>query len=213
MASTPTSRLRLMKQATYDNPDSWGVELNQGALDMADEAWGVTSIAVGANVTLTSQNFISDQARRLVLVASGAGGFVITVPAVDKPYWVVNQCAADITVTPLGGTGAVIRAGTYAMWYCDGTDGFVCDMTLDKVKKPVADIDLNSQKIVNLANGTSPKDAVNRSQLDTIAGATDAAVQAAADAEAARDAINQKITISFDAPSGGSDGDLWFRIA
>jgi hypothetical protein len=261
-SSTPTSRLRLLQQPFGANPDAWGAELNAGGLGMTDDAFGVSEVAVGANVTLTVENYITDQARSLVLVLTGAGGFTVTAPAVDKPYLVVNQCAADVTLTPSGGSGAVVRAASAVWWYCDGTDGFIVDPALNEIKTatgdvalggfkltgvanptsaqdastkayvdgeittsearplntltaPSASLSLNSQKITNLANGTNAADAVNRGQLDAIAGAEATASAAAASAAASLAALNQKITISTQAPDDavGSDGDLWFRIS
>lgn len=156
---SPTSRIRLLKQAPGSNFDSWGTQLNVGAIDMVDEAFGVTEIAVGANVTLTVQDYIVDQARRLVLVCTGAGGFTVTVPEVEKPYLVVNNCAANVTVTPQGGTGAVIRAGTAAWWYCDGTNGIVIDTPLDKIKTAEGDVDFGGNKLTGVAAGTASTDA------------------------------------------------------
>lgn len=172
MASTATSRLRLIKQATYDNPETWGVELNNGALDMVDAAFGAASFAVAGNVTLTVENYTSDQARSLFLIMTGAGGFTVTVPAVDKAYLVINNCAADVTVTPLSGTGAVIRAGTAIWWYCDGTDGFVVDPTLDTIKAPAADVAMNDKKLTGLAEPTQAQDASTKNYADTLDTAT-----------------------------------------
>ena len=39
MASTFTSRIRLEKQADGENPNSWGLILNQNVIDMIDEAF------------------------------------------------------------------------------------------------------------------------------------------------------------------------------
>ena len=38
MASTFTSRIRLEKQGDGENPNSWGLILNQNVIDMVDEA-------------------------------------------------------------------------------------------------------------------------------------------------------------------------------
>jgi hypothetical protein len=169
MPAVATSRLRLIKQETYSNPDAWGVYLNSGALDMADQAFGVAEIAVGANVSIDTQNFVSDEARRLVLILSGAGGFSVTAPAVDKPYLVINDCAADVTIGPFGGSFATVRAGTQ-VWYTTnaaGTAGRVVDPTLDKVKKPAASVDFNGQRAVNVADPVDPQDGLTINYLNT----------------------------------------------
>lgn len=172
MASTPSSRLRLAKQATYDNPETWGVWLNGAVVDLVDDAFGGSAVAVAGNVTLTVENYTEDQARSLFLMLSGAGGFTITVPAVDKLYLVINNCAADVTVTPLAGTGAVVRAGTAVWWYCDGTNGFVVDITLDKIKAPAADVGMNGKKLTNVGAPTVAADAATKGYADTLDTAT-----------------------------------------
>lgn len=173
MTASATSRLRLIKQAYNSNPESWGSELNAGALDMADEAWGLTEITVGANVTLTANNFISDQARSFVLECTGAGGFIVTVPAVEKPYLVVNDCSADITVTPSGGTGATVRAGTAVLYYVNGTVARVIDPTLDEIKTAAADVALGGNKLTGVGAATAATDAATLSnRLDQFAAPT-----------------------------------------
>jgi hypothetical protein len=153
MAATATSRIRALKQAYNTNPEAWGGELNGGALDMLDEAWGLSSIVVAAEVTLTAEDFLSDQARSFVLECTGAGGFAIITPAVEKPYYVVNDCAADITIRPTGGTAATVRAGTAVFYYAKGTVGRALDPTLDKIKTAAASVALGGQKADGRGNG------------------------------------------------------------
>ena len=38
MASTYTSRIRLVKQGDGDNPNSWGAVLNDGVISLVDDA-------------------------------------------------------------------------------------------------------------------------------------------------------------------------------
>lgn len=179
MASTATSRLRLNKQGTYDNPETWGIELNNGMIDMVDDAFGGFTATISGDVTLSVENYTEDQARKMFMILDGAGGFTVTVPAVDKMYFVDNQCAADVTVKPAGGTGAVIRAGTKAWWYCDGTNGFVQDPTLDQIKPPVRDVDLGGQKLVDVATPTDPDDAATKGYIDDLAALSDLGTVAA----------------------------------
>lgn len=213
--ATFTDRLGLLQQAYRSNPEAWGTELNEAVIGLIDNMVGYAPITVDADVTLNWEDGATNQVQNGFLRFVGAGGHTVTVKGVDRFYLIANGCAADVTVKPEDGSGSVIRAGTLALWYTDGVTGHTVDNTLDRVAKPVANVDLNSKKITNLADGTAPQDAVNRGQLDLIAGSTDAAVQAASDAQAALNSINAKITISTQPPqeSDGQDGDLWFLIA
>lgn len=119
MTSTASQRLRLDKQATGDNPDAWGERLN-GVIDLVDEAFGFAEIAVNGNVTLSTQNFVSDQSRRMVLRFTGSGGFAVTIPAVEKMYYIDNRCAADVVLKTSATPGSAVVAGTKRIAYCDG---------------------------------------------------------------------------------------------
>jgi hypothetical protein len=85
---------------------------------------------------------------------------------VDKPYFIINQCAANVTVTPTGGTGAVVRAGTSAWWYCDGTDGFVADPSLDQIRAAAGNVPLGGFKLTGVANPTSAQDGATKAYVD-----------------------------------------------
>lgn len=165
MPATYSSRLRALQQEYNTNPESWGGELNTGAIERLDEAWAVTEITVGAEVTLTSQNALADQSRGFVLIASGDGGFAVITPAVDKPYLVINDCIADITMKPTGGTAATIRAGSKVLYYTNeaATVGYVVDPTLDKVKTAAANVALGGFKLTGVGTATSATDAATLS--------------------------------------------------
>jgi hypothetical protein len=131
MANTPTTRGRYQKQATGDNFNSWGTELNAGVVDMVDESiHGVETITVNGDATLTSNNYISDQARNRVfrlVPGAVAAPFTVTLPATEDWHIVDNATAYDCTLTPSGGTGAVIPAGRACKWYTNGTIAYAID--------------------------------------------------------------------------------------
>lgn len=127
MVSSPTTRLRLEKIGTGDKTNTWGTSLNANVFDMLDEAIaGSVAITVSGDVTLSSTNYVTDQARKAMLLLSGAGGFTITVPGVSKFYWVRNACSAAVTFTA-GGTTASVPAGQLRAVITDGTDCYVSD--------------------------------------------------------------------------------------
>lgn len=122
MASTPTTRNSLNKQGTGDNTGTWGSTLNDQVFDLVDTALdGVAAITVNANVTLSSTNYVDNEARNRVLKLSGAGGFNVVIPGVEKWYLVDNGCSAAVTIKTSGGTGPSIAAGAVTAVYCDGT--------------------------------------------------------------------------------------------
>jgi microcystin-dependent protein len=141
MASTPTTRNRFNKQGTGDNSGTWGGVLNTQTLDLIDEsADGITAITVSGNVTLTSTNYVTDQSRRRTLRLSGSPGatYIITVPSVEKFYWVINQSDAAQTIKA-GGTGVSVPAGSMLPVICDGTDCFTQSTTVTTLIGAVTD--------------------------------------------------------------------------
>lgn len=122
--ATHTTSNRLVKQATNENFNSWGEVLNEGALDMIDEAMdGIAPLALTGNVTLSTANAATDQARKRVLnITSSTGGYVITIPAVEKVYLVRNASAYVITLTVSGGSSVEVLGGQSAWVFTNGTN-------------------------------------------------------------------------------------------
>lgn len=74
----------------------------------------------------------------------------------------------------------------------------------------------NSKRVVNVALPTSANDAVNKTYVDTslessVVQAQNYADAAAVSAEEAAAAVAH-FTVSMDDPSGGVDGDIWFKV-
>jgi hypothetical protein len=125
MSSTPTPRLRLEQQGTGDNSGTWGSRLNTNTIALIDEAIaGVAAITISGNVTLTSSNFATDQARKKVLKLDGtpASNFNITIPSVEKNYLVHNNTGKTATITTGSGATAAIPTTAVKEVYCDGTN-------------------------------------------------------------------------------------------
>ena len=148
MVSTATSRLRLNKQGTGDSVNTWGTVLNTQALDLTDEAIaGVETIALTGNHTLTSTNYVSDEARNMALRFTGSltSGATITIPAVEKLYFVINDSGQTLTFTAGGTTGA-IETGRRKWLACDATNVYVGE--------DGADLEYVNATFLALAGGT-----------------------------------------------------------
>jgi len=133
MTATYSDLLRLTKQATGDNNNTWGSVVNSGVIELLEDSIaGTVSVDVttsgGTTISLTSNNGATDEARNAIINISGlpaATGTVIEVPAVSKTYLV--KCSLQdtntITVSPAGGgTGVSFADGDTRYVYCDGTN-------------------------------------------------------------------------------------------
>lgn len=125
MPSAETTRLRLEKQATGENNNTWGVKLNT-VLDLIDDAIdGYTTIALaGISTTLTSNQFAADEARMAMLELAGTlvSSVQVFIPATQRKYLVRNATNGGFTVTMAvaGGTGTEVPQGSESWVYCDG---------------------------------------------------------------------------------------------
>lgn len=161
---TATTRVRAEKQAYASNDEAWGDHLNEGVFDRFDEAIGQFLLkALTGNYTLDVQNYVADEARAPICRFTGTGSWIVTVPAVSYKRLVRNDCTGNLTITPSGGTGAVIRAGKTAWWYSDGSVAYVMDPTLDEIKTAAADVALGGFKLTGVGTGTAATDAATLS--------------------------------------------------
>lgn len=129
MAATFTTSLRLTKQGTGDNPNSWGSVLNMQVFELVDAAIaGIETInATGSgDITLTTNNGASDQARKAILAFTGTPAVDrnVVVPALSKTYVVFNNTSANNLVFKASGSSEEIPVsyGEKAFIFCDGTD-------------------------------------------------------------------------------------------
>lgn len=129
MASTYSPSLRLELMATGDQSGTWGVTTNTNLGTLLEQAiTGVLSVAQGdvANLTLTSLNGTSDQARNAVVDLTGAmtANRNVVVPTANKLYLIKNSTSGgfSVTVKTVAGTGVAVAAGTSQWVYCDGTN-------------------------------------------------------------------------------------------
>lgn len=128
MASTFTSRIRLEKQADGENPNSWGLILNQNVIDMVDEAVaGMVSVncATGTTITLSTANGATDDSRNAAITLTGAlgGDTTIVLPAQEKTYFIRNSTSGDYNVLLKAGSGTAVTATGQGLSMMVATDG------------------------------------------------------------------------------------------
>ena len=128
MAST-YSNLKFELIGTGDQSGTWGTTTNTNLGTAIEQALvGMATISSGfvtnsLTLTLTDTN-AAQNARALVLnltqALSGAG--TLNVPAIQKPYMIINATGQTVTVKVTGLTGVAVPTGTRAFLYNNGTD-------------------------------------------------------------------------------------------
>jgi hypothetical protein len=172
--SSTFSNLKFELIGNGEQSGTWGTTTNSNIGTAIEQAIvGMATLDSGdftANVcTLTLANTTAAQdARALCLnIASGAvsAAGTINVPAIQKPYIVINGSSFAVTVKVSGLTGVAVPPGTRTVVYNDGTDvgnqiSFLSSLTL-LAPLPVASggTGTSSTTFVNLATnvtGTLP---------------------------------------------------------
>lgn len=131
MASSYSSRLKLVMQATGEGLNVWGTTLNNGEIQLTDDAIaGYVSVDLtgGATVTLTTNQGATDQDRMAMVYLHGiiTSNIGVVFSSVAKTRWFRNATTGSFTVTAktLGGTGVQIPQGKTVMVLCDGVSSF-----------------------------------------------------------------------------------------
>ena len=171
MASTYSSSLRLELMATGDQSGTWGDTTNTNLGTLLEQAiTGYLSVAQGdvANLTLTTVNGGSDQARNAIVNVTGAltANRNVVVQTANKLYLIKNATTGgfSIVVKTAAGTGVTIVNGASRLVYSDGTnvvDGQFGPLlpssndggALGSATVSWSDLFLASGAVLNIANG------------------------------------------------------------
>ena len=138
MTATYTSRIRLTKQGDGDNPNTWGVVLNDGVISLVDDAIAAyTTVEIGsaATVTLSAIDGAGDIPRSAFLEVKGSVGgshstITMLIPSTSKSYVINNKVSANTTASDVvkiktaSGSGYNIPFGAIGLVVCDGTSVF-----------------------------------------------------------------------------------------
>lgn len=171
MPSSPTPLLNVEQQAAGENLNTWGDPNLNAALQRLTEAIAQTTSVTTYPVTLTSTNYVANQARNMILACTGTGG-TITIPGQSKLYLVSNRSSGNVVIT-CGGVTATVASGDTIPVICDGTDCRIASRT-----------DFQNSVLKNIANGSNPLDGVNKQQIDAVLAAAQAYTDATAFASA-----------------------------
>ena len=221
MASTYSTDLKLELMATGENAGTWGTKTNTN-LELVQQAIaGYQAIDVASSdVTLVMSNASISNARNMVLNFTGtlSGNRTVNIPDSIEKFYILKDGTTHsgntLTFKTTSGTGFELDEGKIHAAYSDGTN--VTEVALNTLGGTIGTTSIADDAVTNakIAN-----DAVNSDQI---------AADAVTNAKVAADAVNttqlvndavtaakleRKFTISTSSPSGGNDGDIWFKYS
>ena len=223
MASTYSSDLKLELMATGENAGTWGTKTNTN-LELVQQAIaGFESITLssGSTTALVMSNASISTARNMVIkfaTITLSGATTVTIPdSIEKFY--IFDCRlitnpTNLTIKTASGTGFTLDSSKIYAAYADGTN--LNEVSLDTLggtigTASIADDAVTSAKIADdaVVSAAIADNAVLTANISNVNVTT---AKIANDAVTA-DKLQRKFTISTSSPSGGSDGDIWFKYS
>jgi len=109
--SSPTPLLGLILPVQGGLSGTWGTTVNDSITSLLDSAVaGVTTLSANDDVTLTSTDYVANQARQAIIrwtASNGATTRNVTAPAKSKTYVVINAGTGSIVFRGAGPTAGV----------------------------------------------------------------------------------------------------------
>jgi hypothetical protein len=122
-----TTYLGLALPTEGDLDGTWGTTVNDSITTLLDSAVaGTTTLSVDADVTLTTTNGASNQARNAIILWTASNGATtrnITAPAQSKAYVVINAGTGSVVIRGAGPTtGVTVPTGYKVLVAWNGSD-------------------------------------------------------------------------------------------
>ena len=223
MASTYSSDLKLELMATGENSGTWGTKTNTN-LELVQQAiagFESISLSSGSTTALVMSNASISTARNMVIkfaTITLSGATTVTIPdSIEKFY--IFDCRlitnpTNLTIKTASGTGFTLDASKIYAAYADGTN--LNEVSLDTLGGTIGSTSIADDAVTN---AKIADDAIRAAQISNNAVVTstilDNNVSTAKIANNAvtADKLQRKFTISTSSPSGGNDGDIWFKYS
>ena len=221
MASTYSTDLKLELMATGENAGTWGTKTNTN-LELVQQAIaGFQAIDVASSdVTLVMSNASISNARNMVLKFTGtlAGNRTVNLPNGIEKFYILQDAtthgANSLTFKTTSGTGFTLDEGKMHGGFSDGTNTY--EVALNTLGGTIGTLQIDDDAIINskVADNAILTANISNAQI-TSAKILDSNVTTSKIADNAVTAIKleRKFTISTNSPSGGSDGDIWFKYS
>jgi len=221
MASTFSTDLKLELMATGENAGTWGTKTNTNLNLVQQAIAGYESIDVASSdVALVMSNAAISNARNMVLNLTGTltGNRNVTIPDSIEKFYIIKDATThsgnSLTFKTVSGTGFTLDEGKIHAAYSDGTN--VNEVALNTLGGTIGTAQIDNDSVTNdkLADN-----AVDSDQIAADAVTNDKVADDAIDtAQIVNDAVTaakleRKFTISTLDPSGGNDGDIWFKYS
>ena len=223
MASTYSTDLKLELMATGENAGTWGTKTNTN-LNLVQQAiagFEQISLSAGSTTALLMSDASLSTARNMVIkfaTITATPGTTCTIPdSIEKFY--IFDCTnitspANLTIKTASGTGFSPDATRIYAAYSDGTN--LKEISLDTLGGTISGAQIADGSIVTAKLGSQAVLTGNISNAQiTNALIVDANVTTSKlqDNSVTAAKLVRKFTISTAAPSGGSDGDIWFKYS
>ena len=221
MASTYSTDLKLELMATGENAGTWGTKTNTN-LELVQQAIaGYQAIDVASSdVTLAMSNASISNARNMVLNFTGtlSGNRTVNLPDSIEKFYILKDGTTHsgntLTFKTTSGTGFELDEGKIHAAYSDGTN--VTEVALNTLGGTIGTASIADDAITNakIADSAVDSDQIAADAVTNAKVAADAVdtTQLVNDAVTAAK-LERKFTISTSSPSGGNDGDIWFKYS
>jgi|TARA_Y100000289_G_scaffold62446_1_gene71647 hypothetical protein len=223
MASTFSTDLKLELMATGENAGTWGTKTNTNLnlIQQAIAGFEQITLSSGGTTALVMSNAALSNARNMIIkfaTITAGSSTICTIPdSIEKFY--IFDCRlvtnpTNLTIKTASGTGFSPDAQKIYAAYSDGTN--LNEVSLDTLGGTIGTAQIADDAVTN---AKVADDAVNTAQLvdDAVTNAK-VADDAVNTAQIVNDAVSasklaRKFTISTSSPSGGNDGDIWFKYS
>jgi len=223
MASTFSSDLKLELMATGENAGTWGTKTNTNLKLIQQAIAGFESITIssGSTTALVMSNAAISTARNMVIkfaTVTLSGATTVTIPdSIEKFY--IFDCTdvtgpTNLTIKTASGTGFTLDAAKIYAAYSDGTN--LNEVSLDTLGGTIGTAQIADDAV---DNDKVAADAIQSTQLADNAVVTakisnvNVTTAKIADNAITAAKLERKFTISTSDPSGGNDGDIWFKYS
>ena len=223
MASTFSTDLKLELMATGENAGTWGTKTNTNLnlIQQAIAGFESISISSGSTTALVMSNAAISTARNMIIkfaTVTLSGATTVTIPdSIEKFY--IFDCTAvtgptNLTIKTASGTGFTLDAAKIYAAYSDGTN--LNEVSLDTLGGTIGTAQIADDAV---DNDKVAADAIQSTQLADNAVVTakisnvNVTTAKIADNAITAAKLERKFTISTSSPSGGNDGDIWFKYS